>query len=73
MSVSPPAIFWRENALSRTGANVKKMREILIRLRSLKKLLDEFHSVPDVESAHVLVELEVELDMLIEDIEAGEL
>lgn len=26
-----------------------------------------------LESAHVLVELEVELDMLIEDIEAGEL
>ena len=52
---------------------MKKMREILIRLRSLKKLLDEFHSVPDVESAHVLVELEGELDLLIEDIEAGEL
>lgn len=58
---------------ARTGANVKKMREILIRLRSLKKLLDEFHSVPDVESAHVLVELEGELDLLIDDIESGEL
>lgn len=52
---------------------MEKMREILVRLRSLKNLINEFHSVPDVESAHVLVELEGELDLLIDDIETGEL
>lgn len=52
---------------------MEKMREILVRLRSLKNLINEFHSVPDVESAHVLVELESELDLLIDDIESGEL
>ena len=52
---------------------MEKMREILVRLRSLKNLINEFHSVPDVESAHALVELEGELDLLIDDIETGEL
>lgn len=46
------------------------MGEILQRLRAIRELAREFNRVPQHEAAHVFVELEGQLNLLIEDLEA---